>query len=286
MKKWNGYNCRGFRGNLFYSDSTLKIACFGGSTTYGYPVHFEETWPFELQNILRNKNYPVDIINFGVNSQGIYGINYDVKEYMNYEWDIAIIYNGYNDFDPTVNNQYSFGESDFIFNLTGYKFIIPHYINDKLSAYLNSQKSTKVLFEKSVSNSDLRSKIINKYKLYDSLAINWKKSHQEAPYQAYMSTLQATFDELLKQEKKVFMVAPPGLGNTVLHKGIQKMIQEKYQSIKYINASNFINLKDKELCLDGMHLSAKGNKTIANKLAPYLLYSVIQKVAAKRKTKK
>ena len=65
----------GFRGEPhleFKSNKTYRIYCSGGSTTAGYGVDDNETWPFQLEKIMNSKNSGRD---YQVINGGVYGWN-------------------------------------------------------------------------------------------------------------------------------------------------------------------------------------------------------------------
>ena len=117
LDKQSGYNLQGFRGDSGPKDADYVIACFGGSTTYGFGVSKSEAWPFYLEEQLDNLEQNVCVLNLGANAQGIYGINYDVEGYDYLNYDIALIYTGYNDLNPHEFNKYRFRGSDVFFRL-------------------------------------------------------------------------------------------------------------------------------------------------------------------------
>lgn len=64
LGKIHHHNLDGFRGNEFTRvKTTHRIACIGGSTTYGIGVGDDETWPFYLDQLLQPD---CEVLNFGV----------------------------------------------------------------------------------------------------------------------------------------------------------------------------------------------------------------------------
>lgn len=68
---WDGVNARGVRGPLVAApkpDGVFRIVALGGSTTFGHDLADDETWPAQLQRILR-EDYgysQVEVVNLGV----------------------------------------------------------------------------------------------------------------------------------------------------------------------------------------------------------------------------
>ena len=120
LAKQSGYNLQGFRGDAKPKKAEHVIACFGGSTTYGFGVRKNESWPFYLEEQLRTFGQNVCVLNLGSNEQGIYGINFDVEGYDYLNYDIALIYTGYNVLNPYEFNTFSLRGGDIFFRLFHY----------------------------------------------------------------------------------------------------------------------------------------------------------------------
>jgi Flp pilus assembly protein TadD/lysophospholipase L1-like esterase len=80
--------------------NTLRIFCFGGSTTYGHPYDASASFSRWLQDLLQasapDKN--IEVINAGGISYASYRIVPLVRETLNYKPDLMIFYMGHNEF--------------------------------------------------------------------------------------------------------------------------------------------------------------------------------------------
>jgi hypothetical protein len=90
-----------FRGKKFDKEKdpgTIRIMTLGGSTTYGFCVETKDTYPFQLEKILNEKGYNVEVINAAVSG---YTTMHSLINYMlnlvYLEPDIVYIYHGIND---------------------------------------------------------------------------------------------------------------------------------------------------------------------------------------------
>lgn len=286
------YNWRGYRGNVVKKKqkNEIRIACFGGSTTFGYGVHWKDTWPYLLEQLLQNDLYKFSVVNLGANCQGIYGISYDVKYYNYLNYDIAIIYNGYNDSDPKDLNTASFRGKDGFFRIFGYKLILPLYLSERSKMLMYKEKLGKVnkakregrldelektkgiKFQLGVSMEKLNQiikSVDKRLNQFDSEAKEMIKKNNE-PYGNYLLFLQKTFDWLTLNNKTIFYICQPGWFDKVQQQLVREFINEKYDNVYYINLSYAVDLKNKKLCYDGSHLTGKGNKLIAQSLKPYI----------------
>ena len=81
----------------YKKDGHHRIITLGGSTTFGYGTTFKNSWPYLLEQGLKKNNFKFDIINLGLQSNRINGIYLDLLHYDYLDYDLAIIYSGYND---------------------------------------------------------------------------------------------------------------------------------------------------------------------------------------------
>src|SRR5579864_938769 len=97
-----GVNVWGYRGPTIgrKAPNEIRVAVFGGSTAFGYGVKWNEAFPFYLQTLLNQaprggKRYVV--VNLGAPAQGAFGFQFDLADYMYLQYDVAVLYEGYND---------------------------------------------------------------------------------------------------------------------------------------------------------------------------------------------
>lgn len=55
----------GFRAHEIQEKKKTRIICLGASPTFGYGVKYEDTYPFVIENLLKQNNYDVEVINAG-----------------------------------------------------------------------------------------------------------------------------------------------------------------------------------------------------------------------------
>lgn len=94
------YNSKGYRTAEFKkTKSLLRIACFGGSSTWGAGNNNDETWPFYLQQYIDgsfSNKYKVINAGFGGYTTSLI-LNLIKNEFVNYNPDMIVIYSGYNE---------------------------------------------------------------------------------------------------------------------------------------------------------------------------------------------
>lgn len=79
---------------------TLRVFCLGGSTTYGRPYHDPTSFAGWLRSYLpaASPDQPVEVINAGGVSYASYRVAAVMREMLQYEPDLFIIYSGHNEF--------------------------------------------------------------------------------------------------------------------------------------------------------------------------------------------
>jgi tetratricopeptide (TPR) repeat protein len=82
------------------SDKTYRIFCLGESTTYGFPyppnINFPVFLKQRLQTLFPDRNF--EVINVGVTAISSYAVADFVKELVNYQPDLFLLYMGHNEF--------------------------------------------------------------------------------------------------------------------------------------------------------------------------------------------
>ena len=130
-----GLNVWGYRGPVLddKQDGERRVAVIGGSTAFGYGV----TWPEAIPALLQQKLNEVEpggaaytAANLAYNNEGAYSFKYTLRDYADLDYDLAILYTGYNDLSNEGNRQVFRHESP-VFTLTGYMPIFPTIFAEK-----------------------------------------------------------------------------------------------------------------------------------------------------------
>lgn len=123
-------------------DSELRIVVLGGSTAFGYGVDHEETIPSLLEGLLAGPVRPefetTSVVNLAYNALGAFAFRFILEDYEWLEYDLLILYTGYNDLkDPGDNLNLSlFRRKSPVFRLTGYMPILPVLLREKSFQFL------------------------------------------------------------------------------------------------------------------------------------------------------
>lgn len=103
-------NALGFRGAEIGAKQpgVLRIACAGGSTTYGlYASDDDTTWPFKLGAQLKERGHEVEVLNFGCPgwTARSSATNLERKGYA-LKPDVIVVYHAYNDLMSNLEDEY------------------------------------------------------------------------------------------------------------------------------------------------------------------------------------
>ena len=136
---FEGHNPLGFRGAPFEAKKpagALRIACVGASTTYGSLLDASDSWPAELEKLLRGTNPRVEVINAGVpgwTSTELW-INLELR-ILPLDPDVVVIFPGRNEIFPQTYNHFA---ADYThFRKAGFNFAVSNYVHKELFRWSN-----------------------------------------------------------------------------------------------------------------------------------------------------
>ena len=265
---YNGYNHKGYRGIVKKAKpkNYKRIAMFGGSVIGGYGVNYRDAIPFLLENKFSNKN--IDVVNLGMNGNGIYGINKDVKSYLYLDYDIAVIHNGYNDCTIKRFNKSNTRNSSFFFRNFNYLPIIDTYVQEKLYLILNSnnKKENHEIISEYYEKKAIKTKHIRPLMCFDNVNNNisddeikiFKKHLQSFYVPKYTDTL----NFLEKKNIMTIVIIQPSYNDIrqKIQSDILREISKKFETVYLLDLSNKIDILDIKISYDKMHNTKLGNQ--------------------------
>src|SRR5689334_6958548 len=133
-----GFNVWGYRGASVggKKPGEYRVVVLGGSAAYGYGVSSDEAIPAILEQSLRRRVHsPVfTVVNLGYNNEGAYSFKATLDDYAWLGYDLALLYEGYNDLSLDRTNTQVFRHDSPVFRLTGYLPIFPIIFREKAAA--------------------------------------------------------------------------------------------------------------------------------------------------------
>lgn len=286
------YNSKGYRTYEFKDKKSLiRIACFGGSSTWGAGNNNNETWPAYLQRytdkLFANKYEVINAGFGGYNTTLI--LNLIKNEFIDYKPDIIVIYSGYNE---------STGGQPEVFSNTSKFQLLKHNIHNFISGKSVLYYASNRIFSKGNPLDAIKTsnRIIKKFKenIIEVLNIciankiklvivkqplyvkSLEKSSAEPGFLFFKYYKDPYFNEetfkIIQNDlkKKIFYAK---YGRTYYYQFlILKAIDEiktRYKEIIVIDSVNkFIskNEKGESLFFDVVHLTREGNNILAKEI--------------------
>jgi hypothetical protein len=310
-----GLNIWGYRGRVQgrKAGDEYRIVVLGGSTAYGYGLKADEAIPAVLERNLSGRMVGpfkrFTVINLGYNNEGAYSFKFTLDDYLYLRYDLAILYEGYNDLmgAPQPPNTSVFRHDSPIFRLTGYMPIFPIVFKEKAAAmvtgspatsYLNTPKTT---FRPGLATKAAAEVLRGAAEVSASLEQQLGRVAAEPPrriddpaatgcrfpWQEYCRSTMDAVDFALANGVRVIVAAQPhGVGHYYRGRHAEQqaelagMLQRRYgasQRVRYLDLSEAVDLSDSALSFDRMHLTAAGN----DRLAPSFVQPVIEMAAAR-----
>jgi lysophospholipase L1-like esterase len=271
-------NSDGFRGNEIQENSDYRIFLIGGSTTFGVGATSDySTIPGYLQQFY-DEQFPdkkIEVINAGIPGAYSYSEKYLIENtLLNYNPDLLVIYDGWNDVLRTYEHYYSSGDVGFTAQLIR-------------EIYRTDITTPKVLVKSYFSYKD---NIVETFpfnsKMMDEKVSLWVKSWKS------ICELQE------KHDFKTILILQPilGTGNKILsveeqknfaHYDIENRNQnyEKFADvldelnstcITSFDLRNGFDSHSETIYFDGGHVGDSGNKIIADKIYEKILPTVLE----------
>jgi lysophospholipase L1-like esterase len=280
----HGVNLWGYRGPTAGPKQAgeKRVAVLGGSTAWGFGLKVEQAFPAQLQQRLSERspvNGPtsVKILNLAYNSEGAYSFKYTLDDYNYLDYDVVVLYSGYNDLSG--QNLYVSRHRSPIFLLSGYLPLLPAVTASKLSIWKDrvTGQDQPVVFTPPLPNSDTGDQTSRALEKQLGPLTTAGQSDQEpagtcaTEWQFYCQQIYETTDLALQRGKRVLVVTEPYISDkhVAQQRAIEAMLKQRFGDqahLRYLNLGRTIDLRDKTLCWDGMHLTAEGNRRIADAL--------------------
>jgi len=290
-----GYNIRGYRGPLLgpKPKGGHRVVVLGGSTAAGYGVGVDQTMPAFLGRALKTNftNSAVDVANLGWNVQGVYSFPFTIESYADLKPDLWVFYIGYTD---AGINTFDWRKDSLCFRLTGYMPIWPLIFREKAMALLSGgnldqmYRDPKIVFTPALSSKIVGTALhgtVNAVEGMEKILERWAQQkpspnkggrtvEPQDAFSFYLHWVDQSIQRALSiSDGSVLLLGQPRIGDW--HASQQKALHEfflrhyaDHSRVFYLDMALAIDLKDRNLAPDGMHLSSQGNEILAKKVSP------------------
>ena len=246
----------------------------GGSTTWGFGLSQGQDVPAQLQQMLgpdQNAGAAtIKVLNLGFNSEGAYSFTQTLNDYDYLDADVVIFYSGYNDLNAP--NYFNFRHRSPLFGLTGYLPLLPSLTVDKLTVWKRQLMGPKeTVFTPPSADRPNDAALPEQLKKMDPPAApNARPPAQTCSprWQFYCERIVAAGELALAKGKRVLIVGEPYINDYHVDQQseLERVLKFRFAGesrLRYLNLGRVVDLRDRSLCWDGMHLSVEGNRRIA-----------------------
>jgi lysophospholipase L1-like esterase len=304
FQRTGGVNIWGYRGPVAHRKQAgeHRIAMLGGSSAFGYGVGWTEAIPARLESKIRGAGERASVVNLAYNNEGAYSFRFTLADYLYLDYDLAILYEGYNDLmgDPRKPNFSVFRHESPVFRVTGYLPILPLIFREKAASmlyrgnigqmYEEARTGKKVVFDASLADRAKAGALNATAAVGDAIQQQLGRMSPEPPpsipspnasgcpypWAEYCQSVLTAVEFGLQHDRRLLVVTQPYLlGNSgARHESQQQAMADALRRrfgadrrVAYFNAGAIVDLTDPALSFDQMHLTALGNERVASALA-------------------
>jgi len=301
--KTGGFNVWGYRGPIAprKAPGEYRVVMLGGSTVFGYGVTWDQAIPALLErDLTAHAPDRFRVVNLGYNNEGAYSFAFTLRDYKYLDYDLVILYEGYNDIigDPNSPNTSVFRHDSPVFRLTGYLPIFPIVFKEKAAAMKTGNVASlypgagaqRTVFRPGLATRTSAEILSATADIGQSLERQLGRVTAEAPrrienasatgcrhpWGQYCRSVETAVQLALDMNKSVLVITQPYAANEDVRRRhmdqqqeMAAMIVRRFASnprVRYVNLGTAVSLSDPALTFDGMHLGRAGNQKIADAL--------------------
>lgn len=302
-----GVNVWGYRGDPVgkKGPGETRIIVLGGSTAFGYGLRWNESWPYYLEQTIaagHSSHEPVTVVNLGIPTDSARTFVSTLEDYEYLDADIVMFYEGYNDLgldtnppknttNPAVSHYLAWRHQSPIFRWTGYFPILPLVLNEKAGLMLHGREGApgEVRFRPDVATrttaAAMRSAadigVALERRLGQLTEVGVRRSQKlemgcGIDWAVYCGAVEDAVVHVLEHHRRAVVITQPYFSDLHVRQqsALATMMATRFGSnphVRYVNLGRLIDMRDRSIAYDGLHLVAGGNKKIAGQLAPVVL---------------
>ena len=269
----------------------IRVVVLGGSTAFGYGPYWNGAFPYLLEKRLNATGRGrFSVVNLGFNNEGAYSLRYTLEDYEYLDYDIAILYEGYNDLGPEPRYQV-FRRDSAIFRLTGYLPVFPLVAKEKAYVLLYGgnisegyrtegktvfrpglvTRATATTLQAAVKTAESLEHQLGRLSADTSSAFHVSPAEGCSPrWQHYCGAMYDAVTWARRHGTAVIVGSQPFLTDehVAQQNSLANMLAQRFGAdpeVRYVNLGRAIDVhKQRDIAYDGVHLTAEGNDIIAS----------------------
>ena len=295
-----GFNVWGYRGSTVghKKANEYRVVVLGGSAAYGYGVTVDQAIPAQLEQLLRSRTQSsaFTVVNLGYNNEGAYSFKSTLEDYAWLHYDLALLYEGYNDMSAVRPNTQVFRHESPVFRLTGYMPIFPIIFREKAAAMVSGDpgavygNAPKTVFHASLAAKTGATVLTTTADVATALETQLGRVAAEPPpyvedgthtgcerWSQYCRSVELAAEFARRNGAQVMVASQPYLraddNLRMLHMQQQAALRDflrrrfgNDREVQYVNLGDAVDLENPHLSFDHMHLLAEGNAKVASQL--------------------
>jgi hypothetical protein len=264
-----------------------RIAVLGGSAAFGYGVTWTEAFPFYLEQLLngssaRGRSYRV--INLAYNAESAASFLPTLEDYRYLDYDLAILYEGYNDLIERPKTA-PYRRESAVFRATGYMPLLPMVLREKYFDWRYAGDIDKGYRDAAA--------VVTVFRPADDAAVAAARQSLTSQLGAWSGAAaadrscgaawarycRAVLDAVRAgraQGTLILVASQPYISDRHVEQqaGLRHAIAAAFggdAGVGYVDLGRAIDLRDPAMAYDGMHLTHTGNRAIAGAFLPAVL---------------
>jgi hypothetical protein len=298
-----GVNIWGYRGRPVGPKpvGAVRLVLLGGSTAYGWGLPAHESIAAFLERRLRGHESfatrDVSVVNLGAPAQGAFGFVYDLDDYAYLDYDVVVLYEGLNDLGPYVargiDNDYLYRRESPVFRLTGYYPVLPVVLRDRARSMMAggdihaSYAGGQVEFTPNLATRAGATMLRTAAVVAERVGAQLGGLSENPPppnvaancipaWRLFCGRVKAAVSWALQRDKRVVFVTQPYMSDAHVEQqaNVAAMLASAFPGdarLRYVNLGHLIDMSDRSIAYDGVHLVARGNDTVAGALVDPVL---------------
>jgi hypothetical protein len=239
------------------------------------------------------------VVNLGYNNEGAYSFKATLDDYAWLRYDLALLYEGYNDLSYWRPNTQVFRHDSPMFRFTGYMPIFPIIFKEKAAAMLNGgdpgalyRRDQKTTFHASLAAKTGATLLTATAEVAQSLETQLGRVKSEptphvdsgsqsgcGQWSAYCNSIEIAIESARRHRARVIVATQPylrsGKETERAHReqqaALRGFLARRFGTapdVKYVDLGDAVDLEDPHLSFDHMHLRTEGNARVADAFVP------------------